>query len=240
MGAHFFFLFFFVINLFPPLFAKSQLLLYLMTARTTLPLVFLLFVAVVSQAGSIYRPFNRVVVETEVIRPDSGRGLSKTTYIIQASPLGDDGVVINFSSIASPSKPVCQLSLLAGNHILLKKDMAATAISFGDGMLLQGGFPVPVDILPIYTEKIRDTITVHEKVGGRTFSRTYKVSLTAIDYNSVKENGWLKMNLPDDTKFRTVTVSDNQSKSISLQVWPDNGSWWIYEETQFRRSWRIE
>jgi|WetSurMetagenome_2_1015567.scaffolds.fasta_scaffold99602_2 hypothetical protein len=109
----------------------------------------------------------------------------------------------------------------------------------GSGLLLVPGFPAPCDVLPINRQ---DSDTVYlEKVeaGGRVFSNSYRVSFNGFSVGEAKAMGWIRMDNPGSTGLIMVSVTDEQGRPVVKQLWPADGSWWLYEETPMRRSWLI-
>jgi hypothetical protein len=51
--------------------------------------------------------------------------------------------------------------------------------------------------------------------------------------------GWIKGEAPGTSDLIMVTVTDVKGQRVVRQLWPSDGSWWLYEETPVRRSWLI-
>jgi hypothetical protein len=106
------------------------------------------------------------------------------------------------------------------------------------GMLLVPGFPAPSDVLPV--EGAHDGV-YEERIdaGGRVFSKSYRVSFAAFSVSDGKAKGWVRAEDPGWTRLIMVTVTDEKGRPVVKQLWPADGSWWLYEETPLRRSWLI-
>lgn len=108
------------------------------------------------------------------------------------------------------------------------------------GFLLAPGFPAPSDLLPV-SEPDRGKI-YQEKVtaGGRVFSRNYRMEWSRFNTDEAQAMGWIKADGPGASALILVTVSDEKGKPAVRQLWPIDGSWWLYEETPLRRSWLMD
>jgi hypothetical protein len=109
----------------------------------------------------------------------------------------------------------------------------------GAGILLVPGFPAPCDVLPVGRQ---DSGAVYEEkveAGGRVFSRSYRVSFAAFSVSEAKTQGWIRVEDPGNAGLIMVAVTDGKGRPVVKQLWPADGSWWLYEETPLRRSWLI-
>ena len=107
------------------------------------------------------------------------------------------------------------------------------------GMLLVPGFPAPCDVLPVgpgdgsgsgvYAERI--------EAGGRVFSKNYRISSDSLTVGEARAMGWIRVEDPGSAGLIMVTVTDDKARLVVKQLWPADGSWWLYEETPLRRSW---
>jgi hypothetical protein len=110
----------------------------------------------------------------------------------------------------------------------------------GAGILLTPGFPAPCDVLPVgrrdsgggvYEERL--------DAGGRVFSKSYRVSFAAFSVAEAKAMGWIRVGDPGKAELIMAAVTDEKGRAVVKQLWPADGSWWLYEETPLRRSWLI-
>ena len=77
------------------------------------------------------------------------------------------------------------------------------------------------------------------EAGGRVFSKSYRVTFDAVSVADAKSMGWVKVENPGQAGLIMVAVTDGKGRPVVKQLWPADGSWWIYEETSLRRSWLI-
>jgi hypothetical protein len=108
------------------------------------------------------------------------------------------------------------------------------------GLLLAPGFPAPCDVLPVGPGV--DSGAAYEErseAGGRVFSRTYRVFFHSFTVGEAKANGWIREEAPGIPGLMMITVTGEKGRPVVKQLWPAEGSWWLYEETPVRRSWLI-
>ena len=109
----------------------------------------------------------------------------------------------------------------------------------GAGMLLLPGFPAPCDVLPVDRQDGSGAYAERSEAGGRVFARSYRVSFTTSSVGEAKTLGWIRAEDPAGTELIMVSVTDDKGRPVVKQLWPADGSWWLYEETPLRRSWLI-
>lgn len=104
-------------------------------------------------------------------------------------------------------------------------------------LLVDPGSPAPMDIVPVSQVEQEMSYQQKKKAAGRIFIRNYRVVTEKIKRAAVKDE-WLRTT-PGQNNFKKVMVYNRQDELVSFQLWPVDGNWWLYEETPFRRSWRI-
>jgi hypothetical protein len=109
----------------------------------------------------------------------------------------------------------------------------------GTGILLATGFPSPCDILPVGHHDSGGVYEERSEAGGSAFSRSYRVSFATISAGEAKTMGWIRENQTGIPKLIMVSVTDDRDRPLVRQLWPVDGSWWLYEETPLRRSWLV-
>jgi hypothetical protein len=109
----------------------------------------------------------------------------------------------------------------------------------GADLLLAPGFPAPCDVLPVGRGESGGVYEERTEAGGRVFSKSYRVSFDAISLGEAKTKGWIRAEDASATGLIMVTVTDERGRPVVKQLWPADGSWWLYEETPQRRSWLI-
>jgi len=188
-----------------------------------------------------YHPATRVIIETEGLFKDA-ENLSTKQYIIQTNVVNNKQETV-FTASAGPGTHA-SISLIKFSDTIpveIQKDMHSPGHIIKDTLYFATGYPVPLDILPI----TQDTpIKEYERIrsaGGRTFKQTITVNITPLTIEEAQDRGWLRISPPHSpTPLYLFTATTPGDKLLSRQLWPENGDWWLYEETPFRRSWRIK
>jgi hypothetical protein len=65
------------------------------------------------------------------------------------------------------------------------------------------------------------------------------VTFDTVSVTEARSMGWIKAANPGQAGLIMVAVTDGKGRPVVKQLWPADGSWWIYEETSLRRSWLI-
>ena len=107
------------------------------------------------------------------------------------------------------------------------------------GLLLAPGFPAPCDVLPVGEKDEGRVYQEKTQAGGSVFIRRYLVSTEVFTVTEAKARGWIKGEESGISGLIMVTVTDEKGRLAVRQLWPADGSWWLYEETPLRRSWLI-
>jgi hypothetical protein len=158
--------------------------------------------------------------------------------------VGSDGASILRFSLEASTEPVtvCELRLPspgADGEILWQGLGKTGQKKSGVGLLLVPGFPAPCDVLPVGRQDGGGVYEEKFEAGGRMFLRSYRVSFAAYSVGEAKAMGWIRVEDPGKTGLIMVAVTDEKGRPVVKQLWPADGSWWLYEETPLRRSWLI-
>lgn len=105
-------------------------------------------------------------------------------------------------------------------------------------IFLSIGHPVPYDWIDPYS-KASGEIKVSMQSGTQKFSKTLRKDIQTITYNEALKSGYLtdeNSGFIDSSKnFTLFTLTDN-GKVILKQLWQDGNSFWLYEESELRKS----
>ena len=110
-------------------------------------------------------------------------------------------------------------------------------------LLLIPGAPIPMNVLPVKrflsgSEPL--TYEIRCQAGGRTFVNRIRISSRAVSGGAAGEAGWLRTLQDAPPELVLIEAVDLSSDElIARQLWAPGSVWWLYEETPFRRSWRI-
>lgn len=189
-----------------------------------------------------YRPAAALSIVSEYSALSSARPHTQVWKVVPAaSP--DGATLLRFSLEASAEAvALCELRLpppgVAGE--IQWTGGGKIGQKSGSGMLLVPGFPAPCDVLPIGA---LDSGKVYEEkavAGGRVFSKSYRVSVVPLSIGEAKAAGWIRVENMGGEGLIMVSVTDEAGRPVVKQLWPADGSWWLYEETPLRRSWLVQ
>ena len=189
-----------------------------------------------------YRPAAALSIQSEYSAVKSPARPHTQVWKVVPETAPDGATLLRFFLEASTeAAPLCELRLpppgAAGEIQWAGKTGQKKS---GAGILLVPGFPAPCDVLPVGTQ---DSGTLYEEkteAGGRVFSQRYRVSSAAVDIGEAKTMGWIRAEDPGGAGLIMVSVRDEQGRPVVKQLWPADGSWWLYEETPVRRSWLVQ
>ena len=124
-----------------------------------------------------------------------------------------------------------------GNVTLLGSD--SRVLQRGrDHFLFRPGFPVSVDVLPVASAGTSRPCSDIRETQGLKFRRSFTLTVQGISSLEAKKCGYLNghSGLPNSLlSYKLVDASGNQ---VLLQIWEKGAALWLYEETDFRRTWR--
>ena len=158
--------------------------------------------------------------------------------------VGSDGASILrfFLEASAETIPVCEIGIPSpgtAGEIRWKGTGKSGQKNSSAGILLLPGFPAPCDVLPVGPGDRGGAYEERIEAGGRVFSKSYRVSFVAFDVADAKAMSWIRVEDPGKAGLIMVTVTDEKGRLVVKQLWPADGSWWLYEETPLRRSWLI-
>ena len=189
-----------------------------------------------------YRPSQPVLLETELQSTESASTQHQTKhYRVELDAPTPNVQLLNFYTATSEGNLLCRFTFQDDGTTTWQKTDKGLPQPIRQALFLSPGFPLPVDILPVASQvEQTKNYEIQTTSGGRIFKNSYTVEISEVLLDSAMENGWIKKEVPLDTKFLLFSVTTTQQKIISKQLWPVGGEWWLYEETPFRKSWRID
>jgi len=193
--------------------------------------------------ASPYRPAAAVSILSEY--PGCEARARHRTQVWKVVPEGaPDGATLLrfFLEASSEAAAVCELRLPppgSAGEIRWEGMGRSGQKKSGTGLLLAPGFPAPCDVLPVGPGEGGGSREYGERIeaGGRVFSRKYRVSFHPVTVGEARAMGWIRAEEPDSAGLIMVTATDEKARPVVKQLWPADGSWWLYEETPLRRSW---
>ncbi len=187
-----------------------------------------------------YFPSTTLSVATEIIQTENSNSILKRQYWIDVSSGEEKELHINFYSSLHKKHLVSHFTKTSDGLLTWQRTVNTPPETITADIFIRPGFPLPVDIFPVDAQETeKKEYKVETISGGRKFVNTYTVTIEEIAVETAKANGWLRVDLAKGTKLRLFSASNSNQESVSLQLWPIDRNWWLYEETGFRRSWLL-
>jgi hypothetical protein len=212
--------------------------------QTSLVFMALLALLVASEClGFFYRPAAAVSILSEYAAFNDSAPPHTQVWKVVPELTPDGAATLQFfPEAAAETAAVCELYLSPFDSA---KDISWKGIGKSGekrsdtGLLLVPGFPAPCDVLPVGERDEGRVYQEKSEAGGSVFTRRYLVSSAAFCVAEAKARGWIREEAPGISGLIMVTVTDEKGRLAVRQLWPADGSWWLYEETPLRRSWLI-
>ena len=196
-------------------------------------------------ASEFFYPDGNVEIETLYFKNDGETITNKQIWQVIVKSEGDNTVILEFiQSGGDLSTSLCEVIIEKEDgerRIVWKSNDGKKELHGNNGFLPVGGYPVPCDMLPVYQKEPEKEYVLYKKVAGATFAERYTVKIENVDAKTAQNNGWIKSDgNTDSLDFMTVSAYNSDKKPVVKQLWEKNSDWWLYEETPYRRSWRIQ
>jgi hypothetical protein len=114
----------------------------------------------------------------------------------------------------------------------------------GEGIFLLSGFSAPCTILPV--DKLmadcpsRQTKTLEANIMGQRFARDVEFSCDPVDADECLRQGWIRQGENHSGQLNMISAVDPENGRLLVrQLWRTGDVWWLYEETEHHRSWRM-
>jgi hypothetical protein len=138
--------------------------------------------------------------------------------------------------------PICEITVTPeedGAAITWQGKRKGRDKTTSNGLMVLPGYPAPCDMLPSNQAGAQRSFQERAAADKRVFVKQYHLSYQDVSRAEAIEQGWLKAGSGHYPAFHMRTVVDDQENLVVRQLWPEDGSWWVYEETRFRRSWLV-
>jgi len=209
--------------------------------------ILLLVIGLLAFAGECrafpYRPAAALSIQSEYSAFNDSAPPHTQVWKVVPEAASDGAAILRFFLEASAEAVIlCELRLPfpAGAGEIRWEGMGKSGQKkSGAGILLAPGFPAPCDILPVGMQDSDGVYEERVEAGGRMFLKSYRVSFDIVSVGEARAMGWIRVDDPGAAGLTMVTVIDEKGRPVVKQLWPDDGSWWLYEETPLRRSWLL-
>ena len=197
----------------------------------------------------VYQPPAPLYVKTQAL-PPTGETVKPSHRIWRIiSKKGGEPQSMQVSFFAIESAPAfCYINLSDAGRILdANLPGGAGNILQTPDFLFASGYPAPCDIFPRTmlasgSLEASESYKVRRDIGGERFADEICIRVLPVSIDEAADNGWIKEAAQEGVSSLRVVKAVNcrSGRLISLQVWPEGATWWIYEETPYRRSWQVE
>jgi hypothetical protein len=206
-------------------------------------LVIILWHPGLCQAGPYY-PENTVQIQSESSGSDEPGDSRNMKWHVTPRKNNDGSTSLMFF-MEKADQPITQIRINpSGNSVQWEGDKKGPDIMLRDGLLIAPGYPVPCDILPVSLllsgKKEPLTYDVKRTAGGVTFADQIRVDITPVKMEEALKNRWISKDFQkSDSMWMIRAVNLRTNAMLVRQLWSSTSSWWIYEETPYRRSWQV-
>ena len=184
-----------------------------------------------------------VYIQTDSLCTDMP-GVQSEMLQLTVAPMPLDGNAVQLGYYYSGTKK------LAGNLIISDKGNSSwdgwdSEINFFQdvNLFIVPGFTIPVDLLPValfLTEDLSADYEFAKTVNGSQFVTRIRISSYSVASEQALQSKWLQITDNIPLNLRIIEAMDLQTGNILIrQLWEPDSSWWVYEETPYRRSWRM-
>ncbi len=196
-------------------------------------------------AGFPYQPKTHILIETEMSAVTDDPGKANMMSWLVSPEITDDGSTALSFRLNGSDQIICCLEIADGLiKINWKENYADQNMIQTDNLLIIPGSPVPCDVSPMPQSGWRDDSKVYEiksTVAGRTFFDRLQVDCVDVDIEDAREKGWLKAGMGITKGLKLTTIINMRTHEVmDMQLWSVDDSWWIYDETRYRKSWRVK
>jgi hypothetical protein len=137
-----------------------------------------------------------------------------------------------------------QLNFQPGGKVSWEVKGAGTKGGQSENFLFVPGLSVPVDIFPVSQLRLISKpveYAFQRQAGGRTFVDRIQVAMHSVTLGQAREAKWIRVEETVSDELTMIEAVDVQAGLlVAKQLWAPGSDWWLYEETPFRRSWRIK
>lgn len=195
--------------------------------------------------ASPYHPTQSLTVVSEPIVSGSTTGGADGIFWRIVPEICEDGSFCLGFYRDETQDPVCRLASggLNPGLYLAGGVRFSNAITTRDLMLFPG-FSVPCDVLPVIAADCvsgePDIIEIRRQTGQSTFVDNFQINCLTVASADALAQGWIRESAEDaGTLFMIGATNLKTGENVSRQLWVPGDFWWLYEETPYRRSWRL-
>lgn len=191
-----------------------------------------------------YQPAGTITLFTESLGfPERQPDQAGVTWRVETGPCDVGGPCIVFYHPAVPD-PVCRVVLSGPDSGLVLSDGSRFAGAIqADGFMFFPGFSIPCDVLSLPIDPAGDPSRVvagQRKAGTTIFIERLEVNYLSVSPEEAMAQGWIREPAQLADAFILIRATNQRNGELAVQqLWNLAESWWLYEETPYRRSWRL-
>lgn len=196
-------------------------------------------------ATAPYQPVEAVELMTSVTAEDAP-GINPADLRFKVGPVqtnADHSHYVAFFDIESGISNG-QLNFQPGGKVSWEGKGAGIKGYHSENFLLMPGLSLPVDVFPVSQLRLLSKpaeYAFQRQAGGRTFVDRIQVSMHPVTSAQAREAKWIRVEETIPDELTMIEAVDSQTGLlVAKQLWAPGSDWWLYEETPFRRSWRIQ
>lgn len=196
-------------------------------------------------AGVPYQPVAAVEIMTAVTAEDAS-GTIPAYLRFKVGPAQtnvDHKQYVAFYDIES-GVSTGQLNFQPGGEISWEGKGAGTKGFQSENFLLMPGLSVPVDVFPLSQLRLTSEpveYAFQRQARGRTFVDRILISIHPVASDQARKSKCIRVEKAVPDELMMIEAVDAQTGDlVAKQLWAPGSEWWLYEETPFRRSWRIK
>ena len=207
-------------------------------------LIFFLLLPSLAFAEAFYQPGTPVGILTEILTGDlPGNQPVTRKMIVGPVQIMDKSMQVRFCG-ADTGVLIGNLEIPFSGKINWDVLKSTTKQFQSDNLFIVPGFTIPVDVLPVarfLAGADSSVFELHRQVHGRTFVDRIRIFAYAVSKEQAQQSQWIRFDGDVPSEFFMIEAVDAQTeKLIVRQLWMPGTAWWLFEQTPFRRSWRIQ
>jgi hypothetical protein len=194
-------------------------------------------------ASSFYQPDTPVEIITEMTINEMPGSSSDMIQILVNPVISDSPAYkLNFLN-AKSGNTFGQLIFSRSGQVEWVGGSKKNSAYSGNGLIILPGSTLPVDVLPVKMVLERQEPLFYEferMAGGRTFADQIFITVEPVSLGRIRSENWLRLEGAEPSSFYMIEAKDVETKELVVrQLWSHESVWWIFEQTPYRRSWRV-
>jgi len=190
-----------------------------------------------------YHIKDTIEIRSEISDVNAGSAIPAVINWIVVPEADESGSIRLSFLVAGGDSSVCQMSLTGTEtHITWTDAARIPRIYHQNNLLVVPGSMMPCDILPVdntNSKQLNKTFEIKRRVGGQTFVNLLQVDFYPVAASDAVANGWVTASQNLIGPLTMIRVMDLKKEvMIVQQLWSAGDTWWLYEESLTRQSWR--